>query len=265
MKEITIISIEKKPRSKKYNVITSEDDYTFSEDMIIKYHIFKDKVFTKKEFDQILEDSVVDEYFNKILNLLSISIKSEYEVRKYISDLEIKNKNKLNKNKKEDLISRLKELGYLNDETLVNHLVDYYYRNNKGPLFIKQKLHEKKVEDNLLNKVNEYYTIEMEKEKIDYIISKEKNDSYTIKKFKLNLINKLLRNGFNSGIVYRKVEDLEVIDNSESLIEKDFIKVLNKVEKKDKTDYEKKQYVINSLLQKGYEYNIINNYIKNKL
>ena len=54
MNEIKIIALEKKPRSKKFKVITNEEDYNFSEEMLIKYHIFKDQVFTKKEFEKIL-------------------------------------------------------------------------------------------------------------------------------------------------------------------------------------------------------------------
>ena len=84
MNEIKIIALEKKPRSKKYKVITNEENYNFSEEMLIKYHIFKDQVFTKKEFEKILDDSLVDDYFNKVINLLSISLKSESEIIKYI-------------------------------------------------------------------------------------------------------------------------------------------------------------------------------------
>ena len=37
MEEIKILSLEKKPRSKKYKVVTLTDSFTFSEDTIIKY------------------------------------------------------------------------------------------------------------------------------------------------------------------------------------------------------------------------------------
>ena len=56
MKEITIISIEKRKRSSKFNIITTEDDYIVSEDMVIKHHLFKDKTFTEKEFKQVIDD-----------------------------------------------------------------------------------------------------------------------------------------------------------------------------------------------------------------
>jgi regulatory protein len=102
----------------------------------------------------------------------------------------------------------------------------------------------------------------MEKELIEEIISKENNNNYTVKKFKLNLSNKLIRNGFSNNIVYNLVEKLEVEDNSLELIEKDYNKLLLKISKKDKTDYEKKQLIINGLMQKGYEYQVISKYLK---
>lgn len=263
MKEIKIISVEKKARSKKYNVITSEEDYTISEDMLIKYHIFKDSVFTKKEFDKILQDLIQDEYFNKVLNLLSFSLKSEYEIIQYIHENERKSKKYLKEKQLNDLIGRLKSLRYLDDEILCNHTLDYYYRNKKGPLFIKQKLIEKKVDKSLIDKTLDKYSYDMEKELIEEIISKEYNNNLTVKKFKLSLSNKLIRNGFSNSLVYNLVDKMEVEDLSLDLIEKDYNKLLSKVDKKDKTDYEKKQLIINGLLQKGYEYQVIANYLKN--
>lgn len=98
MENITILSIEKKQKSKKYKVITNKEDYTVSEDMIIKHHLFKDKIFSEKEFDKVIEDILEDEYFNKVINLLSISLKSEYEIINYIHTNETKNKTYLKQN-----------------------------------------------------------------------------------------------------------------------------------------------------------------------
>ena len=105
MKNIKILSIEKKPKSKKYKVITDDLDYTVSEDMIIKHQLFKDKVFTEKEFNQVIEDILEDKYFNKVLNLLTFSPKSEYEIISYIHTNEVKNKEFLKEIEKKFSIS----------------------------------------------------------------------------------------------------------------------------------------------------------------
>lgn len=263
MNEIKIIALEKKPRSKKYKVITNEEDYNFSEEMLIKYHIFKDQVFTKKEFEKILDDSLVDDYFNKVINLLSISLKSESEIIKYIHDKERVSKKYLKDNQINSIIEKIKQLGYLNEEKLCDYILDYYYRNNKGPLYIKQKLIEKKVDRLLIEDTLKKYSYDMEEEAIDKILEKENNKNYTVKKYKMNLTNKLLRNGFSSNIVYKKIDKLKVEDKSNELIEKEFNKIYDKVNKKDITDHEKKQMIINKLLSKGYEYQLIKQYIKN--
>ncbi len=263
MKEIKILGLEKKQNSKKYKLITSMGDYLISEDMLIKHQLFKEKNFTEKEFNKVLEDILEDEYFNKIINLLSISLKSEYEIIQYIHTNEYKNKHFLKQKQIENIIKKLKQLNYINDEKLAVTLVDYYMRNYKGPLYIKNKLNEKKIEDIIIKEALLIYDSEKEEEIIAKILSKESNNNLPIKKYKLNLINKLIRNGFNNSLVYRFVEQLDIEDNSKLLIEKDYLKILNKVNKKDKTEFEKKQLIINYLLSKGYEYSLIKKYLNN--
>lgn len=261
MENITILSVEKKQKSKKYKVITDDLEYQVSEDMIIKHHLFKDKIFTKKEFDKVIEDILEDEYFNKVINLLSISLKSEYEIIQYIHNNEAKNKTYLKAKQINNIIEKLKQLNYLDDSKLCENVIDYYIRNNKGPLFIKQKLKEKKIDESIINDKIQCYDYALEEEIIVKIISKENNKNLPIKKYKQNLSNKLIRNGFNSSLVFKIVERMTIEDNSESLIEKDYIKVYNRVKDKNKTDSEKKQLIINGLLSKGYEYSLIKKYI----
>ena len=263
MKEIKILGIEKKERSKKYKLITSEEDYVVSEDMIIKHYLFKDKTFTEKEFKQVIEDILEDEYFNKVINLLSISLKSEYEITKYIHTNESKNKTYLKEKQIQNIIDKLKQLNYIDDNQLSINIIDYYIRNNKGPLYIKQKLKEKKIDENIINSNLKVYTSDLEEEIIVKIINKENNKNLPLKKFKINLSNKLLRNGFSHNIVYRLIDKLVLEDNSENLIEKDYLKALNKVSKKEKSESEKKQLIINYLLSKGYEYSLIKEYLNN--
>lgn len=263
MDNVTIISIEKKPRSKKYNLITSKDDYTISEEIIIKYQLNKDKTFTKKEFEKLIEDILEDEYFNKVLNLLSVSYKSEYEVIKYIHEKEIKNKQFLKQNQIDNIINKLKQLQYIDDQRVCSYIVDYYIRSNKGPLYIKQKLKEKKIDEQLINEGLSSYGDDLQEEIIIKLLEKENNKNYTLKKFKINLSNKLIRNGFNSSLVFKLIDRIKFDDNSELLIDKDFNKIYNRVKNKNKTNNEKKQLIIQGLLSKGYEYSLIKDYLNN--
>ena len=94
--------------------------------MIIKHYLFKDKTFTEKEFKKIIEDILEDEYFNKVINLLSISLKSEYEIIKYIHTNEAKNKTYLKDNQIDNIINKLKQFNYIDDNKLSISLIDYY-------------------------------------------------------------------------------------------------------------------------------------------
>lgn len=264
MKEIKIISLEKKSKSKKYKVLTSDEDYQFSEDTIIKYMIFKDKVFTEQEWEKVLEDALLDEYFNKVLHYLGSSYKSVYEIKNYLYDKSKKNNVKLTSKQIDTIIDRISELGYLNDEQLSRNICDYYYRQNKGPLYIRMKLQEKKVEESIINNALSVYTDDMQKEAITRVLEKEKNDKYPLKKLRLVLLNKFIQNGFNKNIIEEVLGNWEFIDKSEELIEKDYNKVLSKTIKKELSKYEERQTIIAYLLNKGYDYQTINDYLKNK-
>ena len=68
------------------------------------------------------------------------------------------------------------------------------------------------------------------------------------------VMTKLNRSGFSSASISKILNKLDFIDESEETLKKDILKVEKRVEKKDLSNYEKKQYIINSLMSKGYEY-----------
>lgn len=261
--EIKILNVEKITKKNKYKVITTENEYIVSEDLVIKYQLFKDKSYSKQYFEEVFQSIIQDTFLNKIINLLSISNKSEYEVIKYIHTQEEKNKQYLTENQINNIISILYQYNYLNDNKLCINLIDYYMRNNKGPLFIKQKLKEKKINEKLINTNLNVYNHLKEEEIIAKIIIKESDEKLPINKQKQNIINKLLRNGFTPSLVYSITNKTEFNDNSEQFIIKDYWKIYNRVKDKEKTDNEKKQLIINYLLNKGYDYKAIKEVINN--
>ena len=94
--------------------------------------------------------------------------------------------------KHKNIIDKLKQLNYIDDNQLSINVIDYYIRNNKGPLYIKQKLKEKKIDENIINSNLKVYTSDLEEEIIVKIINKENNKNLPLKKFKINLSNKSL-------------------------------------------------------------------------
>ncbi len=256
MEEIKIICISKKPRSKKYIIETNDDSYTFFEDTVIKYMLFKDACFSKSQWKTVLEQAVEDEYFNKTLNYLGSSYKSKYEIETYLIT---KSNKSLSREQINNIITRVTNLGYINDSALATYYLDYYYRNNKGPLYIKNKLNQKKIDEQLIKDILNNYTKEMEEEVINRILSKEKNNKYPLKKFKILLSNKLIQNGFSSSVIYNLIENYDFNDISDEIIMKDYNKAVVKASKKGQKEH--KQIIINYLMNKGYDYRTINDFL----
>lgn len=261
MNKIVIESISQKKNSKKFVVKTSEEEYVMTEDTIIKFHIFKDKEFSKMDFKKIIYDIKINESFNKVLNYLNYGPRSEYEIRLYIQKndkektLKVKDYN--------EIIARLRSLNYVNDELYAKQIVDYY-KATKGKNYIKQYLREKRVDNSIIE--NSILLIEDDEEienalKIanKYIQTIRK---YPFKKQKEMTMNKLLRSGFSSNLITKIISKIEFIDESDFSLKKDYLKIIKRLEKKEMSSYEKKQYILNSLLAKGYEYKNINNIIK---
>lgn len=261
MNKIVIESISQKKNSKKFVVKTSEEEYVMTEDTIIKFHIFKDKEFSKMDFKKIIYDIKINESFNKVLNYLNYGPRSEYEIRLYIQKndkektLKVKDYN--------EIIARLRSLNYVNDELYAKQIVDYY-KATKGKNYIKQYLREKRVDNSIIE--NSILLIE-DDEEIEIALKIANKYVQTIRKYpfkkqKEMTMNKLLRSGFSSNLISKIISKIDFIDESDFSLKKDYLKIIKRLEKKDMSCYEKKQYILNSLLAKGYEYKNINNIIK---
>ena len=254
MSKIIIESISKKKNSKKYIVKTNEnDEYKVSEDTLVKFQLFKDSSYTKEEFKKVIYDIKINEYFNKVLKYLSYGPRSEHEIRLYIQ----KNDSEkiLHSNDYDEIVNRLKGLNYLNDELYAKQIIEYY-KETKGKKYIINFLKEKKVENEIIEKLIGEYLDEEEMEVASKIATKylQTIRKYPFKKQQVLLITKLNRLGFSTVVCSRIINNLEYVDESDDMLERDILKLKKKLERKDLSAYEEKQYIINSLMSKGYEY-----------
>jgi regulatory protein len=249
--EIVILKLEKKKN--KYLLTTSEKEYFFDEDTIIEYGLFKDQVFLKAKFDEILNKRDQNNAFNSSLRLLARGMKSVKEIEDYLQ------KKNISEDITEATILRLQSFGYLNDVELAKYLLQYYINNNKGPRYISQKLSEKKVARAVTEKVLEDYTEKQEEDIIIKLIDKlePNNRNYPIAKQKQLLSDRLIRSGFSSNIVYSIINNTEFKDESDDQLLIDYEKQKRLLSNKDIDEYQKKQKIIKSLLNKGYEFHKI--------
>src|SRR5690554_3428557 len=96
---------------------------------------------------------------------------------------------------------------------------------NCGDLFISRINCVKK---ELINQVLNNYSYALQLENINKIIEKEVKSlmKYPIKKQKQLLNNKLLRNGYDSSLVYEQINNYNLVDESDLSLEKDVKKLL---------------------------------------
>lgn len=246
--EVRIIKLTKERN--KYIIETNIGKYNIDEETILKYQVFKEHEFTRSEFNKILNEVKVNQVFSKTLNFLSYRMRSIYEIKEYL------NKNDLIGNEVDIIITKLISIGYLDDKKFSKHIFDYYSRNNKGPKYIENKLLEKKVSKNIINKILVSYNDNMQQEIILKIIDKERNrlKTYPIKSQKQRLINKLIRNGFTSEMVFSIINSVQLKDESDSRLEKDYQRQLNKFLNKNLKRAVMNQKILTNLLKKGYQY-----------
>lgn len=246
---ITILGIEKK--GKNYFITTSKEDVVLDEDTIIKFGVFKDKVFTEQEFNEILQIDLENKSFLKAINFLSYRSRTEKEVHNYLK------KNDLPISMIESIITKLKQFGYLDDYLFASDYLNYESQVKlRGPFHIAHKLREKGINEELINQVLNNYSYALQLENINKIIEKEVKSlmKYPIKKQKQLLNNKLLRNGYDSSLVYEQINNYNLVDESDLSLEKDVKKLLTKYQNKDFDQKEKTAKIITNLLNKGYEY-----------
>ena len=249
MNDVKIISVEAKKSY--YLVTTSINDYKFDEDTIVKYEVFNDKVYEKKEFDKIIKYNDEQIALNKVIRYLAYGPRSKLEIIKYLKEKGIDNY--------KPTIKKLIEYGYINDEKLANDLVNYYIDLSKGPLYIQKKMDEKGIEEAIIKNAMIAYSEELEKNICYQVSTKEIEhlSKYPIRKQKISLFSKLQSKGFSSSVIRLTIDKLEFFDDSIDNLKKDYEKLASKISKKDISEAEKKTYIIERLLAKGYDYKAI--------
>lgn len=232
---IEIIDIKKK--GNKYIIVFKDEEIEVYEDVLIKLMLLKKRDITKEEYNELLS-------LKKYYDALNLSIKylhkprTVYEVKKYLMDLKCYDK---------EIIKKLLDMGLLNDRIYTDMYVDYQARINlKGPKLIKKELEIKGVHLDF-----EYPNYDDNIKKLIDRFLKNNKDKPT-KKLNYDLNNYLITKGYDKTDEYFYNDD-------ESLIENDINKLYTRNKKLDKSKLRVKLY--SSLLNKGYESSLINEYL----
>ena len=103
-----------------------------SEDTIIKYGLIKKIDLTNDQLKEIISHESIESAYSKAVHYLQYRLRTTQDIVDYLTKKEIA-LNVIN-----EVIKKLIEIGYLNDEHYIEAAVmDYFNLNNKGPYWIK--------------------------------------------------------------------------------------------------------------------------------
>lgn len=245
---IKIESIKKLKRPGFYSLITNEETITIADDVIVKFCLTKDLELEKDVFEEIKKYNEKNNFYLKAMHYIYYQMRSEFEVREYLQ------KYSLNNEDIDDIIDKLKELKFIDDNELCKLILESTINSLKGPNCFIQKVKQRKLDVNL----NDYlYDKDIEEEVIQNVIEKNvsKKETLPLKKQKEQLYSKLIRDGFSHDLINYYINKVEFIDKSDISLDKELKKLIRKYQ--DLDDKTKKTKIINSLIQKGYSYSQI--------
>ena len=148
-----MIVIEKSnQKGKRYQVVTSTGEkLRFTQETVFKYSIFTGTEFTEEEWLNILQDTLEEECFHKILSYQSVRAHSTREVR-----------NKLIKKNFPKLIidralDRVQSLGLLDDAVFAKLFVEEKLSYGNGRNKVKSELFKRGVDKEIIKEAFEHF------------------------------------------------------------------------------------------------------------
>ncbi|MCD8209314.1 MAG: RecX family transcriptional regulator [Coprobacillus sp.] len=218
--------------------------------------LYSGKTLSKKELDEILHEDKLSHIYTVERNALLKKRQTEREVRDTL-------KEKFNNPNYKDInyiIDRLKDVKLIDDESYAIDFMELGNLHNWGENKIKEKLRERGISHEILDSLSFDLDIEVEKGRnlLPTLLSRYKKYPLNVMKGKIR--NTLLYQGF-SHVAVNKILDVDIKEDTEAVLsnlEKDMKRAVASRSRKKEDEREIKQKVIATLLQKGYQYNKIN-------
>ena len=251
MDEYIVKKVTKKGKKYLVEISNIEEELVLSEDLIVEYRIIVGTIFDKKTFNKIKKSEKEVLYYNKVLHFIDFKPRTKKEVEEYLKKLEVPLE------QIGLIIKKLIKIAYIDDERYAKSYVLESIRKLKGKNYIIQSLSLKGIDKELaLKYVDEYCDKETERENAlkitrKLILTISKNP---LKKQKVQINNKLMIEGYSYDIINYVLSNIELIDESEELLIKEYNKLLLKETDKNK--------IIQKLLNKGFEYSNIRKIIE---
>lgn len=222
-----------------YRVFIDDQYIDLSEEVILKYEILLLNEIDSKLLKKLKEENNFYEAYHMAIKYLSKKMRSIWEVKKYLASYE--------KEKVDDLINKLIDSGYLNDEYYVEcYLKDRINLSKDGPIKIKKKLLELGIDPMIIDDKLKGFDLDIELQKIKEIA--ERKIKQNKNKSEYHLKQKIRDDLFNMGYISENISQ-----------------VLDKLDFYNKDVYKKEKERIYKKLSKKYSDNELEYRYKNEL
>ena len=214
--KVTKLSSQKKDPSRVNMYIDDEFFCGISLDNLAKFGIYVGKELQEDEINKIQVHELKNRFLSRATEYISKSIKTEFQLRRYLRDLSFKKKDiwysNIEKEELEkifnDIIQKLKRYGYLDDSVFAEQFILSRIKNKprgKNVLIsellskgVRKEIAENKVEELVEDEyqiLKEIYRKKYKDEKID-VNDRKKIDFLRRKGFDWDLIEKYINNEF---------------------------------------------------------------------
>lgn len=258
-----ISKIEPQKRKGRYNVYVN-DEFAFGvdEEVLIRFELTKGLHITRKVQNQIENEDSFYKAYQKTLNYLSHSLRTEKQIRDYLFKNELGHFN-------ERIIEKLKTAKLIDDLVYAQSYVRSRANvNQKGPRNIEQELKQKGVhEKHILTALDEYSeeqelenAIELAEKK--WTKTKNSSEFETVQKIKKYLVNK----GYSFEVADQAIDAIDTEKDEDEEYD-----ALKRVAEKAHRRYSRKhegfeltQRLRKYLYSKGFRNELINRYFDEK-
>ena len=232
----------------KVSIFFNKERLDLDKEIYPNFYLYEGKEVTSKEYKEIKEYNNVSKYLSYCLRIRSKATYSEFTFRE-----KLYNKG-ASKKEVDQVVKALKSYDLIDDKAFALDLMEYYNSLNYGKEKIKQKLLDKGIFPNIVDKLS--FPISNEKRKANNLLPKleKKYDKYNYSLKKKHIYDFYLSYGFSGDIateMINKINPPKAKEENDKL-EKDFIKVETRLKNKYQKK-ELKQKIISSLLTKGYK------------
>lgn len=231
-----------------------------AKDVYPNFYLYEGKSLSRKELKEIND-------YNNAVHLLQYALKireknlySEYKMREKLYE------KGGNKEQVDKVIKILKSHDLIDDKALLEDYIEYYNSLNYGKQKIINKLLDKGIFMEKIEKV--HFPLNVERKKANNLLPKLENKyaKYNNEQKKNHIFQAYLTQGFDVEIAKEMVDKIKLTPSKEEYkkLERDFEKIYYKYQKK----YEKKELrlkIMNHLCMKGYKMNDVINLLERKI